>query len=90
MAVGIHYPLTDSQMTTKLLGIAALAAVVLPTASLAQTFAYVNMSGEVNSVEAADAMTALRTAPNIGTHSGVLLLQDDDDSILDDSISMSK
>ncbi len=73
-------------MTTKLLGIAALAAVVLPTASLAQTFAYVNTSGEVNSVEAVDAMTALRTAPSIGIHSGVLLLQDDDDSILDDSV----
>ncbi len=72
---------------TKLLGIAALAAVVaLPTASFAQTFAYVNTSGEVTSVEAADANTALVSAPNIAVHSGVMLLSGDED-VLDESVS---
>jgi hypothetical protein len=71
----------------KLLGITALAALVaLPTASFAQTFAYVNTSGEVTSTEAADANTALATAPNIAVHSGVMLLTDPNDDILDESI----
>jgi hypothetical protein len=71
----------------KLLGITAIAALAaLPTASLAATYAYVNTSGEVTTVEAPDANTALATAPNIAVHSGVMLLTDPNDDILDESI----
>jgi hypothetical protein len=73
----------------KLLGITALAAfVALPAASFAQTFAYVNTSGEVTSMEATDAQTALMTAPNIATHSGVILLQSDDNGLVGDSVTV--
>ena len=72
----------------KVLGIAALAAALaLPAATFAQTFAYVNTSGEVATVDAADANTALRTAPNISLHSGVIMLQSSSDSIVGDSVS---
>ncbi len=78
--------LNDCHMK-KLLGISALGALIaLPTASFAQTFAYVNTSGEVASVEAATATAAIATAPNIDPHSGVMLLTDSNDSILGDSI----
>lgn len=71
----------------KLLGISALGALIaLPTMSLAATFAYVNTSGEVTSIEAASANTALTTAPNIHPRSGVMQLSDDDDGIIGDSI----
>lgn len=72
----------------KLLGIAALGALIaLPTAyASAQTFAYVNTSGEVTSMEATDANTALMTAPGISVHSGVMLLQSSNDSIIGDTI----
>lgn len=74
-------------MINKALGIAALgAALALPLASFASTFAYVNSSGEVASVDAADANTALMTAPNIGVHSGVMLLQSANDDIIGDHI----
>ena len=73
----------------KLLGIAALGALIaLPTASaFAQTFAYVNTSGEVTSMEATDANTALNTAPGISLHSGVMLLGSPNDDIVGDSVS---
>ena len=77
-------------MIHKALGIAAAAAALaLPAATFAQTFAYVNTSGEVTTVEAADANTALMTAPSISLHSGVMLLQDSDDDIVGDSVSGS-
>lgn len=75
-------------MINKALGIAALAAALaLPAATFASTFAYVNTSGEVATVDAADANTALRTAPNIGIHSGVILLQSSSDSIVGKTVS---
>lgn len=59
----------------KVLGMFALAAVAaLPAVSFAQTYAYVNTAGEVSSVDAATASQALVIAPNIGIHSGVMLL----------------
>lgn len=74
----------------KVLGIAALAAALaLPAATFASTFAYVNTSGEVATVDAADANTALATAPNIALHSGVILLQSASDSIVGHSVSGS-
>jgi hypothetical protein len=80
------YPRNHRHMK-RLFGIAALGAVLaLPAATFAQTFAYVNASGEVTSMEAADAMTALRTAPGIHPRSGVMELDDMDDPILDESL----
>ena len=42
-------------------------------------FAYVNVEGDVRTVEAADPNTALATAPSIHARSGVLLLDSSDD-----------
>jgi hypothetical protein len=84
--VGILTTVTDRHMK-KLLGFTALAALAaLPAASFAATYAYVNTSNEVTTVEAADANTALRTAPNIAVHSGVMLLTDPNDDIVGNSI----
>jgi hypothetical protein len=71
----------------KILGTLALAAaVVIPAASFAQTFAYVNTSGEVTSIEAANANVALATAPNMDIHSGVILISSASDPIVGDKI----
>lgn len=62
-------------MKKYLLGTFALAALVaLPAASFAQMFAYVNVDGEVRTVEANDPNTAIITAPSIHARSGVLEL----------------
>lgn len=71
----------------KLIGITALSALIaLPTATFAQTFAYVNTSGDVTSMEAASASIALSTAPNMDIHSGVMALNDSSDPIIGDHI----
>lgn len=69
-------------MTMKkyILGTLALAAIAFPSASYAATFAYVNMDGEVRTVEADTPTTALQTAPNLHVHSGVMLLDSADDT----------
>ncbi|MBU2104015.1 hypothetical protein KKD81_01625 [Patescibacteria group bacterium] len=68
-------------MKTTFLGMVALAAIIaVPSLSLAATFAYVNQSGEVMTTEAASANEALMTAPNLGTHSGVMLINSSTDS----------
>lgn len=60
---------------------AALAAIIaVPSLSLAATFAYVNQAGEVMTTEAATPSAAIMTAPNIGTHSGVMLINSSTDS----------
>ena len=75
-------------MKTTLLGIAALAAVVaVPGLSFAQTYAYVNSSGEVMTMDAANANTALTTAPDIGVHSGVMEVGADDAGVVGDKVS---
>jgi hypothetical protein len=72
----------------KVLGMVALAAVVaLPGVSFAQTYAYVNTSGDVSSVEADTANAALMTAPNIGVHSGVMLINSSSDDVLDQTVT---
>jgi predicted small integral membrane protein len=59
-----------------MLGIMTLALAVLgnPEFSYASTYAYVNHVGEVRSVDAATPQNAINTAPSIGVHSGVMLL----------------
>ncbi|MDB5266073.1 MAG: hypothetical protein JWM39_786 [Parcubacteria group bacterium] len=60
-------------MKTLLLGsLAMAAAVVAPAVSFADTFAYVNTSGDVQTMDATTANQAILTAPNIATHSGVM------------------
>lgn len=62
--------------------IAAIAVAAVPALSLAATFAYVNTQGEVRTVTADSASIALMTAPNIDSHSGVLLLDSADDNVI--------
>lgn len=74
-------------MNKILVGTLALAAIVaVPGISMAADYAYVNASGEVNMVTAADANTALMTAPNIHVRSGVMLMSADDAGIVGDNI----
>ena len=62
-------------------------AIALPSHAYAATYAYVNASGEVSAVVAPDPMTALVTAFNISVHSGVMLLINQTDSILNNSVA---
>jgi len=76
-------------MNKLLLGALALAAVVaVPGVSLAATYAYVNEAGEVMTTSATTPNEAIITAPNISTHSGVLLIEDSADSeVVGDDVS---
>ncbi len=84
-------PTRFSRLSTKAVLAAALAsssllAVALPSFAHAATFAYVNTAGEVNAVVANTWMEAIANAPNIHVHSGVMLLTNPSDSILNTSI----
>ncbi len=68
-------------MKKLILALAALA-VALPGLASAATYAYVNTSGEVMTMEAATAQTALTTAPNLHVHSGVMLVGADDADVV--------
>jgi len=51
-----------------------LAVLGLPAVSLANTYQYVDSGGVLRSMQANSAVQALATAPNIGLHSGVVLV----------------
>jgi len=51
-----------------------LTVLTLPAVSLANTYQYVDAGGRLQSVEANSTTQALATAPNIGLHSGVMLV----------------
>lgn len=70
--------------------IAAFVAMSLPTFAFAATYAYVNTAGEVRIVVADTPMVAISTAPGIGIHSGVLLLNSpaDNDVVGDNVLGM--
>jgi hypothetical protein len=55
--------------------LSAFVLLATPALSHAATYAYVNMSNDVATVEAADPNTAIRIAPGIHPRSGVLLLK---------------
>lgn len=76
-------------MKKYLLGTLALAALfaLVPAASYAAMFAYVNQDGEVRTVDAADPNTAIMTAPAIDEHSGVILINSASDDIVGDDVS---
>lgn len=65
--------------------LALAAAVAAPATSFAQTFAYVNASGELMTMDAANATVALQTAPNLHVHSGVMEVSADDSSMVEDA-----
>ena len=68
---------TNIQSTQGLITVAITAAIMFAgftAMANAATYAYVDASGDVKSVTAADWKTAIATAPNIHMHSGVLLL----------------
>ncbi len=54
--------------------IATLLIISAPLSAFAETYAYVNTSGEVRMVVASNPTTAIATAPDRTTHSGVILL----------------
>jgi hypothetical protein len=62
--------------------VTSVVVMALPALAEAASYAYVNQSGDVNMVTANDWMTAIATAPNIDSHSGVLLINDSADQAL--------
>lgn len=71
-------------------GLIALSTAIMavPSVSFAANYAYVNHMGEVNMVSADSPMEAINTAPSIGIHSGVMILNSQsDETILDDSVA---
>lgn len=76
-------------MKKLLLGSLALAAVVaIPGVSLAATYAYVNTAGEVMTMEASNASTAIATAPGIHSRSGVMLIETTSDPVVGDNVQV--
>ena len=72
----------------KILGAAAAsAALLIPGLAFAQDYAYVDATGAVRTVDAVSADAALMTAPNIGLHSGVMLMSADDSDVVGDSVA---
>ncbi len=77
-----------TKMTSKIITLGLAAALALaPAFASAATYAYVNSSGEVQPVVAANWQAAIATAPNIATHSGVILIDGTDSTLLDDSVN---
>lgn len=80
-------------MKKTLLGMGALAvlgAVALPAASFAATYAYVNTSGEVRTMESASASQAIMSAPGIHPRSGVMLIETTaDEAVVGDNVNVN-
>lgn len=77
-------------MKKLLVGAFALAAIIaIPGGmTLAATYAYVNVSGEVMTMEAATPASAISTAPSIHPRSGVMLIETTaDEEIVGDMVS---
>ncbi len=66
--------------------LALAAAVAAPATSFAQMYAFVNTSGEVMTMDAANAQAALTTAPNLHVHSGVMEMSADDSEVVGDDV----
>lgn len=69
--------------------LALAAAVAAPATSFAQMFAYVNTSGEVMTIDAANAQAALNAAPGIHARSGVMEVSSDDSDVVGDDVPVS-
>ena len=59
----------------------AMALLALPAVSLANTYQFVDTSGNLQSVEANIPATALATAYQLGIHSGVILVGNEDSNL---------
>ncbi len=70
-------------------GLVAMAFLGFSGLAHAATYAYVNQAGDVNAVIANDPYEAMRIAPSIDEHSGVMLLSSPADVILDQHVSVS-
>lgn len=55
----------------------AFALLLAPTASFASTYQYIGTDGDLHSVEASSASSALSLATNLALHSGVILVGSD-------------
>ncbi|MBI4086773.1 hypothetical protein HY416_02200 [Candidatus Kaiserbacteria bacterium] len=79
---------TTSTKALLAVGIASaiLFATALPSFAHAATYAFVNTSMEVRTVTADNWMTAIANAFNIHTRSGVLLLNNQNDTIVGDRV----
>ena len=76
---------------TLFLAVVAVALFSTPLFASAETYAYVDATGEVKSVTANDWMSAIATAPNIHIHSGVFTLKTANDySVVGDDIPGAK
>ena len=71
--------MTDMK-TLMLSALALVASVAVPAAAFAATYAYVDQMGDVRTVEAVNADSALMTAPSIHVCSGVMLLDSEADN----------
>lgn len=61
---------------------AVILAVGFPAFSYASTYAYVNQSGQVNTVVADTGASAILNAPDISLHSGVMLMSNSTGAVL--------
>jgi len=59
------------QITTTLVALAILA---IPAVTFANIYQYIDSGGNVQSIQANSPSEALATAPNLGLHSGVILV----------------
>lgn len=62
--------------------IVAAAAIVTSGVTFAATYAYVNTTGDVRTMEASTPEQAIMTAPGIGMHSGVILVSGANDPLV--------
>ncbi len=87
MITSKHFSAASTRFLVAGLVASMVLVMALPSFAHAATYAYVNKSGEVSTVTANDWMTAIATAFNIATHSGVLLLDSQADmDIVGDSV----
>ena len=69
---------------------ATAAALAIPGISFGATYAYVNVSGDVQTMTANDPNTAIATAPSIHPRSGVLLIDSEaDEEVLEEDVTVS-
>ncbi|MDB5237001.1 MAG: hypothetical protein JWL88_103 [Parcubacteria group bacterium] len=79
-------PPTIDMKTLLLSALAMAATVIAPGISLAATYAYVNTTGDVMTMDASSASQALLTAPGISLHSGVMLINTSTDPVVGDKV----
>ena len=73
-------------MTKTIIALSAFLALAAPGLASAATYAYVNQSGNVSTVEANTPNLAMDNAPSIDIHSGVILLSSLADGIIGDHV----